>query len=113
MAKPFKNLVDKMSVESLAKAEAIKKELVQDISLRQLRSAVQLTQESLAKKLGVGQAAISKIESQSDMYISTLRRSLEGMGYTLKIIAKSATGEVTIGQFKDVAEPRRKKIAAR
>ena len=46
------------------------------------------------------------MESQSDMYISTLRRILEAMGGSLKIVAEFPGGEVVIKQFTQEDEAR-------
>jgi len=45
------------------------------------------------------------MESQSDMYVSTLRRFLEAMGAQLKIVAEFPDGEVVINQFKQSDDP--------
>ena len=49
-------------------------------TLRELRSAVQRTQKQVADALGVGQDSVSRMESRSDMLLSTLRRYVEAMG---------------------------------
>jgi ribosome-binding protein aMBF1 (putative translation factor) len=53
----------------------------------ELRQALQWTQQELAEKLGMNQAAISKLEHQSDMYVSTLRRFVTALGGELHITA--------------------------
>jgi predicted transcriptional regulator len=106
MAKPFENLLAKMSPERRARIEKGAKEIRDDINLRELRKAVKLTQKELAESLDINQAAISKMESQSDMYISTLRRILEAMGGSLKIVAEFPGGEVVIKQFTREDEAR-------
>ncbi len=100
MAKSFKSLLEKMSPERRARIEARAQETLREINLRELRQAFALTQEQLAATLKINQAAISKMESQSDMYVSTLRRFLEAMGAHLKIVAEFPDGEVVINQFK-------------
>jgi transcriptional regulator with XRE-family HTH domain len=40
-----------------------------------IRKAAQLTQAEVARKLGVGQAAVSRLEGREDMLLSTLCRS--------------------------------------
>jgi predicted transcriptional regulator len=50
------------------------------MALDELRAALDLTEEQLADVLRVKQAAISKVERRSDMFISTLRRIIEAMG---------------------------------
>lgn len=56
-------------------------------SLKAMRQAVGLTQMELARRLGVGQAAISKIEQRGDVQISSLHRYVEAMGASLRIDA--------------------------
>jgi transcriptional regulator with XRE-family HTH domain len=99
MAKSFKNLREKMTPERRERVEARARETLREINLRELRQAFALTQQQLAATLKINQAAISKMESQSDMYVSTLRRILEAMGAHLKIVAEFPDGEVVISQF--------------
>ena len=99
MTKPFRTLLQKMSPESRVRVESRKKELLRELTLQELRQAVELTQQKLAETLKVNQAAVSKIESESDMYVSTLRRFLEAMGASLKIVAVFPEGEIPISQF--------------
>jgi predicted transcriptional regulator len=106
VAKPFEDLLAKMSPERRARIEQGAKKIRDDINLRELRKAVKLTQKELAETLEINQAAISKMESQSDMYISTLRRILEAMGGSLKIVAEFPGGEVVIKQFTQEDEAR-------
>ncbi|MBU2774464.1 helix-turn-helix transcriptional regulator [Acidithiobacillus ferrooxidans] len=54
-------------------------------TLKDLRLAVQQTQEQLAKTLGVRQDTISRLEQRSDMLLSTLRKYVESMGGTLEL----------------------------
>ncbi len=99
MPKRFADLVDRLPKEQRDRAAIRRDEILREISLKQLRRALRLTQEELAGTLRVNQAAISKMESQYDMYISTLRRVLEAMGARLKIIAEFPDGEIVISQF--------------
>ena len=101
MAKPFKNLKQKMSPATLARAETRAKKTLAEMPLSELRTARQLTQESLAKSLGINQAAVSKMERRTDMYISTLRQFVVAMGGELEIIARFPDGVIRIQQFKD------------
>ncbi len=52
----------------------------------------------------MNQAAISKLEHQSDIYVSTLRRFITAMGGQLRIIAHFPQGDVEITQFDDIRE---------
>lgn len=64
------------------------------IDLAAIRRAAGLTQTELAAKLGVGQAAVSKIERQSDMLISTLASYLTALGVDAQIVVD--VGEQTV-----------------
>ena len=57
-------------------------------TLKDLRQAVEQTQQDLAATLGVGQDTISRLEKRSDMLLSTLRRYVEAMGGTLELVAQ-------------------------
>jgi predicted transcriptional regulator/DNA-binding XRE family transcriptional regulator len=56
-------------------------------SLRALRLAAGLTQEDLADRLGIGQAAVSKIEHRGEVQLSSLQKYIEAIGATLHIEA--------------------------
>ena len=101
MAKPFNNLKQKMSPEALARAEKRAKTMLEEMPLNELRAARLLTQESIAKSLGINQAAVSKIERRADMYISTLRDFVAAMGGELEITARFPDGAVKIQQFEE------------
>src|ERR1700681_2062455 len=102
MARKFQELLDKMSPESRARAEARAKAALKEMPLDELRAARELTQEHLAAILTVGQAAVFKMERRSDMYISTLSQFVKAMGGHLEIRAVFPDGEVRISQFKDL-----------
>jgi transcriptional regulator with XRE-family HTH domain len=67
----------------LARTEAITKEM----TLAELRKACQQSQATMAKELGIKQAAVSRVERRADMRVSTLRDIVKALGGTLKIIA--------------------------
>lgn len=102
MARPFAELKERMSPERQEKIENEAHAILLNMALRELRQNRQLTQQELADILNVNQAALSKMENQSDMRISTLRRLLAGMGGKLKIVAEFPEGEVVIDQFEQV-----------
>jgi DNA-binding XRE family transcriptional regulator len=56
-------------------------------TLKDLRRAVERTQDDLAASLGVGQDTVSRIERRSDLLLSTLRRYVEAMGGKLELVA--------------------------
>jgi len=102
MAKPFKNLVDKMSRRSRERIHKRTAEMYSEMALQELRQAMNLTQQELAEVLKMNQAAVSKLEHQSDMYVSTLRRFVAAMGGELRVVAHFPQGDVEINQFNDI-----------
>ncbi len=110
MSKPFKNLVDKMSPERQARVKERTLELLYEMELSELRKALALTQTQLAETLKKKQASISKMEHQSDMFISTLREILNAMGANLKIIASFPEGDILINQFEEIRTGKLEKI---
>ena len=101
MAKSFNELKEKMSPERREEIENRAQVLLIRMALQELRKTRQLTQQDLADILNVNQAALSKMENQDDMRISTLRKLLSAMGGSLKLIAEFPEGEVVIDQFEN------------
>ena len=99
MAKPFKHLIDKMPQERRETIEDRARGLLLEMAIAELRQSRQLTQQQVAQTLNLNQAALSKMESQTDIRVSTLRRVLSAMGAQLKIVAQFPDGEVIINQF--------------
>lgn len=99
MAKKFAELQARMTPESRANVEQLYRQHLKEMPLHELRRAQELTQETLAKTLHVDQAAISRLERRTDMYISTLRNYIRGMGGELEIIATFTKGQVKIESF--------------
>lgn len=100
--KAFSTLAAAMSPQSHARVEAKAKLLDQEMDLAAVRRARALSQESLAETLHVGQAAVSKLEKRTDMYLSTLRRFVEAMGGELEITARFPDHTVRIRNIGDI-----------
>ncbi len=101
MAKNFKTLREKMSPESRERSRALAAKYRAEMPLNELREALEITQVHLARILKVNQAAVSKMERRTDMYVSTLQDFIKAMGGELKITAKFPDGTVEISQFAD------------
>lgn len=100
MSKSFNLLRSKLSEERKAKIDKRVEELIKTMPLAELRQARQFTQEQLAHSMKIKQASVSKMEGQTDMYISTLRKYIKAMGGDLEIIAKFPEGSVLIEKFE-------------
>jgi transcriptional regulator with XRE-family HTH domain len=101
MAKKFSTLEKKMNPERLARAKARAKEVMADMLLSEIRREMKLTQEDLAESLGIKQPSLSKLETQDDMQISTLRRIVQALGGKLELVAHLPQGDIRISQFAD------------
>ena len=53
--------------------------------LKALRLLAERSQDEIAKGLGIKQPSVLKIERQTDLYLSTLRRFVEAAGGTLEL----------------------------
>jgi transcriptional regulator with XRE-family HTH domain len=91
-------VIDSLPSAERAKVLARGREIIaEEIVLRHLRKARKLTQENMAKLLGVRQDSVSKIERRSDMLLSTFRSYIKAMGGELRLIVEfpDAVAEVT------------------
>jgi len=105
MPRNFRELEAKMSPATLARSRALAEKYRAEMALDELREARAMTQVHLAKILGVNQAAVSKLERRTDMYVSTLQDFVRAMGGELKITACFPEGTVQITQFEAVKKP--------
>jgi DNA-binding XRE family transcriptional regulator len=62
--------------------------LAEERALQELRKAHRMTQSTIAKKLGIGQEGVSRLEQRSDLLLSTLRGYVEAMGGKLSLVAE-------------------------
>ena len=99
MPKNFNTLREKMSPAARERSRVLAEKYRAEVPLDELREARAMTQVHLAKILGVNQAAVSKLERRTDMYVSTLQDFVKAMGGELKITARFPEGTVEINQF--------------
>jgi DNA-binding XRE family transcriptional regulator len=82
----LEEIIDALSPEDRAFVETRTAELHAEVEgLKALRLLAERTQEQIAQGLGVKQPAVLKIERQTDLYLSTLRRFVEAAGGTLEL----------------------------
>jgi transcriptional regulator with XRE-family HTH domain len=70
-----------------------------ELLLSEIRELAGKSQSQVADVLGIKQPSLSKLEKQSDMQISTLRRIVNALGGELEVIARFPKGTVKIDQF--------------
>jgi DNA-binding XRE family transcriptional regulator len=89
MAITLKDKMLGLSPERRKKIEARAAQLIaEELTLQELRRARKLTQQRVAKTLGIGQDGVSKLEKRADLMLSTLRKSVEAMGGKLSLVAE-------------------------
>jgi DNA-binding XRE family transcriptional regulator len=82
-------IIGKLTPAQRKKVEARAAQLIaEEMTLRELRHARKLTQVRMAKKLGITQDSVSRIEKRSDLLLSTLRKTIQAMGGNLSLVAE-------------------------
>jgi DNA-binding XRE family transcriptional regulator len=82
-------IIRKLGPGQRKKVEIRAAELIaEEMTLRELRRARELTQVRIAKVLGITQDSVSRLEKRSDLLLSTLRKTVEAMGGNLSLIAE-------------------------
>ena len=108
MAKSFDELARRtMSKAAREQASRRAKELMAEMLLVEIRKLTGKSQRELAEALGIKQPSLSKLEGQSDIQVSTLRRLIEALGGQLEIVARFADKTVKIVQFDPPAAGKR------
>lgn len=95
-----------LTPEQRARVEARTAELQAEIEgLKALRKLAARSQEQIAQSLGIKQPAIVKIERQTDLYLSTLRRFVEAAGGKLELrVELPGTGAFTLTGIGEIEE---------
>jgi transcriptional regulator with XRE-family HTH domain len=102
MAKSFDELVKRTTTRRTRdRADRRYRELLGELLLSEVRKLAGKSQREVALALGIKQPSLSKLEGQSDMQISTLRRIVTALGGELDVIARFPKGAVKIDQFDE------------
>ena len=92
----MKTLQEKLSSLPAARRKKIDKRtdvlVAEEMTMRELRKARQITQVQMAKALGVKQEQVSRSEKRADMHLSTLQRTVRAMGGELILTAQFPDG---------------------
>ena len=103
-----------MPAEDRARIAARSKQLIEEeMALRKLREAHQFTQQRMAELLHMDQGSVLKLESRTDMLLSTLRSYVEAMGGELRLVAEFPDAVAEIGSLGEALDIRPKKKDAR
>lgn len=96
MAKSFselrKNIPQHIQDEACKKTEA----MLYQLTLAEVRESRKITQNELAKRMKINQAAVSKLENRSGISLTKLQKMVEAMGGEMDIIVKFPDKQFTI-----------------
>lgn len=105
MARRFDELRDRMTPDRRQRIDDQAREMMVEMLLGEIRKASGLTQTDLAAALGIRQPSLSRLESQDDMQISTLRRIIQALGGELELVARMPHGTIRLTQFNQGRQP--------
>lgn len=89
MARTLNEVIDGLPRDQQQDIETRARQLIEEeLTLRDLRKAHELTQERMAEALQISQDGVSRIEKRSDFLLSTLRSYVEAMGGKLRLVAE-------------------------
>jgi hypothetical protein len=97
--KPYSELRKRMTPERRAESAARAKMMLLHINLMELKESLALANNELEKDLSVFESAISELETQEDIQVSTLSRCIKALGGKLKIVAHFPNEEITLTEF--------------
>ena len=104
MTRTLNEVIKGLPLDQQQEIEAQAKRLIEEeMTLRDLRKAHELTQERMAETLHISQDGVSRIEKRSDFLLSTLRSYVEAMGGKLRLIAEFPNRKpVTLSDFNSL-----------
>ncbi len=104
MTRTLNEVIKGLPLEQQQEIETQAERLIEEeMTLRDLRKAHQLTQERMAEALRISQDGVSRIEKRSDFLLSTLRSYVEAMGGKLRLIAEFPNRKpVMLSDFKSL-----------
>ena len=106
MGTPLQRKISQLPEERRARIGARAEELIaEELSLRDLRKAMNRTQVQMAKTLKVGQDTVSRYERRTDMLLSTLQEYVRAMGGELDLVARFPDRQpVRIKTLRDLSD---------
>ncbi len=89
MGKTLEEKLQELPPERRCKVDEQAAALIEEeLSLRDLRKALNLTQEQLAASLQIRQEGVSRLEQRTDLLLSTLQKHVAAMGGELQLIVQ-------------------------
>jgi transcriptional regulator with XRE-family HTH domain len=116
MGRTLSEMINALPRQRRERVEARYRKIKDEVeSLGELRKAAGKAQAEIAATLKIKQPSVSKIEKQTDMYLSTLRSYVEAIGGELDLVVRLPAhramrlhrlGEVLSGPVKPAFQPR-------
>jgi transcriptional regulator with XRE-family HTH domain len=89
MGRTLNEMIEALPKQRRARIDVRYRELKDEVeSLAELRKAAGKAQADLAATLKIRQPSVSKVEKQTDMYLSTLRSYVEAIGGELDLVVR-------------------------
>ena len=89
MTKTLKEKMEGLTPERRQRIQSMAAEMMaEEATLKDLRTAMALTQERLAETLNIRQENVSRIEKRHDLMLSTLQSYVQAMGGKLRLVAE-------------------------
>ena len=98
--KPFSELRKRMTPERREKIETRVQLALLHMNLMELQTSLGLTEDNMGNNINDLQSALSDLENQDDIQVSTLSRYIKALGGSLKLVAHFPDKEVVISQFE-------------
>ncbi len=119
MGRSLDQVIAELPPERREQVEARYQELKQEVEgLRELREITGKAQLEIATVLNIKQPSVSKIEKQTNMYLSTLRNYIEAIGGELELVVRlprrppirlHQLGEISLGTGHVIGDDTRQK----
>jgi DNA-binding XRE family transcriptional regulator len=89
MAKNVNEIIRRLSPARRKRVEKRAAQLIaEEMTRQELRRALERTQVEVARKLGITQDGVSRLEQRTDILLSTLRSYIAALGGRLSLIAE-------------------------
>lgn len=94
MGKTLSNMMEELPPASRQRVRVMADQMLLEVRLQALREELELSQETIAKDLGITQPAVVAMERRgADIKLSTMKRYVEAMGGKLRVDVELPTGK--------------------